>query len=182
MNVFDRAYREAQNTPSDINEHASTLRELASLCRTVTEFGVRSGVSTTAFMTGLPTGGRLISYDINPIPEHLKTLASLRPAIKFIPIQADTMKCDLIEPTDLLFIDTLHTYDQVMVELEHAPMAKWIAFHDTISFPGILPAIATMLEKTDPEWDIAFHHRHNNGLMLIQREDEPGVPMKMAGF
>ena len=49
---------------SDINQHLPTLREYGEKVDHITEFGVRSGVSTVAFLHAHPK--QLISYDINP--------------------------------------------------------------------------------------------------------------------
>ena len=47
----------------------------------------------------------------------------------------DTKAID-IEETDLLFIDTLHTYDQLAAELARHGMKarRWIVLHDTTTF------------------------------------------------
>jgi hypothetical protein len=45
------------NTPSDINEHIPTLYEYSKTCESVLELGVRSGVSTFAFIKGLSENG-----------------------------------------------------------------------------------------------------------------------------
>lgn len=80
----------------------------------ITEFGVECGRSLFTFMLAKPK--RLISYDIIPIEQYgierkdLKQLA-LENNIDYDFITGDTTKIE-IENTDLLFIDTLHTYDQ----------------------------------------------------------------------
>jgi hypothetical protein len=78
VNVIDAGWFKTQymalcNTESDINEHLETLYNLANKYGHITEFGVRAGVSTTAFIAGRLTSvepqewlvrGNVISYDI----------------------------------------------------------------------------------------------------------------------
>jgi cephalosporin hydroxylase len=90
---------------------------------------------------------------------------------------ADTRKVE-IEPTDLLFVDSLHIYEQVQKELElHADKAKkYIVFHDTTSFEhngefggrGIWPAIQEFMDS-HPEWQMKHRYTNNNGLTVLQR-------------
>ena len=54
-------YANAVSTPSDINQHLETLRSLAEEVDHVTEMGVRTGMSTRAFLCADVT---LRSYDL----------------------------------------------------------------------------------------------------------------------
>src|SRR5262249_5697624 len=54
-------YQRACTQDSDIREHVPKLYELASGCRHVTEFGTRTGVSTTALLFAQPD--TLVTYD-----------------------------------------------------------------------------------------------------------------------
>lgn len=84
-----------------------------------------------------------------------------------------------IESTELLFIDTWHTYDQVKVELErhHEKVAKYILFHDTITYGtqgetpgtrGLNPAIDEFVQA-HPHWRIKEKINFNNGLTVLER-------------
>jgi hypothetical protein len=165
--------------PSDINEHLPMLYFLASQCDHVTEFGVRTGASTLAFLHGLQ--GRpatLRSYDINDQFGVHKTMAPHTTADWTFSI-CSTLAISQIEPTDLLFVDTLHRYDQVRQELAlHGDaVRRWIAFHDTETFgvtgddggEGINLAIDEWLDAK-PEWRIVYRTHRNNGLTVIERE------------
>src|SRR5690242_18653503 len=116
----------------DINEHLPVLREYGSKCQHITEMGVRWGASTLAFLvSGAKT---LISYDIQSTPQIEQILAhsTIEPHINHQFRLADTLNLE-IEPTELLFIDTLHTYNQLIAELrihEHK-VSKFIILHDT---------------------------------------------------
>ena len=166
-------------TATDINEHLPMLYYLAQQCDHVTEFGVRTGASTLAFLHGLQ--GRpatLRSYDINDqygVQDSLTRWTRVEWTFSI----CSTLSITRIEPTDLLFVDTLHNYDQVRQELAlHGDAARrWIVFHDTETFGtvgddggrGINQAITEWLEAK-PEWRIVYRTHRNNGLTVIERE------------
>ena len=167
--TFEQSFQERIARPSDISEHLATLRVLARTCSHITEFGVRSGNSTVAFLAGLHSGGRLVSYDCNPAP------FSAEPAWLFH--QARTDELTEIEETDLLFFDTLHTYAQLRAELRQGNRARqWLVFHDTVTFgtvgedggQGLIPAILEFLAD-NPHWRIFAQCQHNNGLLIMER-------------
>jgi cephalosporin hydroxylase len=164
-------------TPSDIHEHLPALYQLATRSETIVEFGVRSGNSTIALLAGLEPmlGGRMYSYDLNPpaFPTPAPEAAT------WFFTQADTATLPGIPDCDLLFIDTLHTCDQVRAELQYADrVRRWIAFHDTQLFgtrdespgtgPGIMHAIFEFLAD-HPEWQVQSHTPANNGLLVLAR-------------
>jgi translation elongation factor P/translation initiation factor 5A len=173
-------YYHVAHKTSDINEHLPMLSFLAAQCDHVTEFGVRTGDSTLAFMHGLrgKHDARLRSYDINDDYNVKKSFSSLTKT-DWVFVLASTLTIPKIEPTDLLFIDTLHSYTQVSQELAlHGDQAKrWIAFHDTETFgtvgddrgEGIGKAIQEFIDAR-PEWRIVYHAHRNNGLTVIERE------------
>lgn len=170
---------------SDIFEHLPGLSALAQNCTHVTEFGVRSGNSTIALLHGLANAGAgtLESYDRNP-PD-LNPPPATPPFVSWVFHQADTSALPEIAPTDFLFIDTLHTADQVRAELRHAPQVKkYLAFHDTVLFglhdespgtgPGILQAIWEFLATEEGQkWFVAAHAPNNNGLLVLRRRFSP---------
>ena len=100
--------------PSDIFEHLQTLHDLASQCDHVTEFGVRTAVSTTALLAWLKSNAKMISYDLNRSQEVVE-LSNLCKNFQFI--VADTREVE-IDETDLLFIDTRHVSECLELELE----------------------------------------------------------------
>lgn len=66
----------------------------------------------------------------------MSVLQSLtRRGTTFCFIQASTLDIE-IDETDLLFIDTQHTYAQLIAELRkhHSKVRRWIALHDTMIF------------------------------------------------
>lgn len=168
------AYKRACAGPSDIYEHLPVLFELAKRCKHVTEFGRGRGNSTRAFLYAAPE--RFVSYDIAPLPGD-RELVALVGDLDAQLLRGDTRNLD-IEETDLLFIDTHHTYEQVHTELERhgAKARKYLVFHDTVTFgqvgedpgtKGLLPAIE--------EWVVGKPFRverdlkNNNGLLVLER-------------
>jgi hypothetical protein len=167
---LNNEYERAKNTPSDINEHLEVLYEYAQKCDHITELGVRTGTSTRAFLNAHKT---LISYDIIQ-DEHVQSL--FYAASKLFHARyhnADTLNLE-IEPTDLLFIDTDHTYSQLSKELElHGNKArKYIIFHDTTTYGNeLVPAIFEFMDLNHGGWIIDKHFKHNNGLTILRRKD-----------
>jgi cephalosporin hydroxylase len=172
-------YKEKCSTPSDINEHLPTLKKYADECNHITEFGVRWVVSTYALLMGKPK--KMISYDIDFCEtELLKEIVKNDTDFQFI--IGDTLKIE-IEETDLLFIDTLHTYEQLKSELIlHSPkVKKYIIMHDTtvyetegecvngITQRGLWPAIEEFLNE-NPNWKILERFENNNGLTILKKD------------
>ena len=186
-----KLYKLHCNTPSDIHEHLPVIKKYAEKCDHITEMGVRWVVSTWAFLMGQPKKMIAIDYehpkDIevpNGEPGEAGIKLSIaeqdakRIGIDFEFQQADTREIE-IEPTDLLFIDTEHNYDQLKAELEIHPKnaKKYMMFHDTVSFgrkgmdgkdKGLMDAIEEFL-KDNSEWKIEKHYENNNGLLVLER-------------
>jgi len=111
-------------------------------------------------------------------------------AVDFRFTLGDSLSVD-IEETDLLFIDTKHTANQLLGELSrHAPkVRRRIAMHDTQIFgetgddggPGLLPALRLFMRQ-NPEWSVVEHHLHNYGFTVISRDprDKKALPGKIA--
>ena len=173
-----KEYQRSCDTVSDINQHIPMLWELAQQCDHITEMGVRTGVSTRAW---LRSDAVLRSYDIEIHPPVAKLFDIAQYLGKdAVLIKADTRKIG-IDPTDLLFIDTAHKYDQLREELTlHADRAgKFLVFHDTTTFgyidddqrgPGLMPAITEFLAG-NPHWKIYYRTEINNGLVVLKRDD-----------
>lgn len=185
MDLFDSEYQKAKAQPSDINEHLRYLHGLAINRPHITEFGVREGTSTRAFLAARPK--YLVSYDldINPAVMVLFDLAA-RKGLPHQYLQANVLDID-IDETDILFIDTFHTAQQVTAELRrHAGKVRdYIIFHDVESFgwvgedgtEGILrPIIEFMAE--DHDWSVFYYARNNNGLLVIARDPASTFRMK----
>lgn len=166
---------------SDINEHLPTLLKYALNCKTIAEYGVREVVSTYAFAMARPD--KLICVDIIKHPNVDTFLQQCKDEnINAEFYQADTLKFQLEQPVDLLFIDTLHTYAQLAAELElhHRNVNKFIILHDTVSYgtvnefntpgakQGLLAATRDFLNAYSG-WKEIETYRNNNGLTILGR-------------
>ena len=188
--ILEEVYAKCCAAQSDINEHLPVLKEYASKCEHVTEFGVRDCVSTWAFLAGFPK--KFICYDIieSPQVENAKKLAESC-GIDFSFHKKNVTEI-AIEPTDLLFIDTFHCYGQLKSELAlHAnKVKKYLIFHDTSTFgyrdedyfadhlnkftgefakcTGLMPAIDEFLAG-NPSWKVTRVFHNNNGLTVLEK-------------
>lgn len=185
--TIDALYQTVRHEPSDINEHLDVLRSLSAMTDTlgegkVVEFGTRFGVSTIALLAGRPKS--LVTYDLDPSMTHgaRSTLAPCaeQVGVQFQALTADTASMPKIEPCDLLFVDTYHTFGQLARELNrHGDQARlWIALHDTEAFgkvgedgarPGLQQAVDMFVAESDGEWKVRSRFTHNNGLTVLER-------------
>ena len=181
MSIESR-FEQAKKKNTDINEHLDTLYALAQECEHITEFGTRHGESTNAFLAAKPK--KLMCYDVDRKPE-VAQLERLKGDTDFNFFQQSTLEVE-IEETDLLFIDTLHTYKQVKGELAEHPkkVKKYLVFHDTVTFGykdevddgtliqkrGINAAIREFMDA-NPEWVIKHHFNNNNGLTVLEKQN-----------
>jgi hypothetical protein len=193
MVEINKKYEEKFNTKSDINEHLPVLKQYGDECNTIVEMGVRSIVSTWAFLLSNPR--TLISLDIeNPsnfggnIDEVYSLANSAGINFKFVESSSLTYDMPL---TDLLFIDTWHDYLQLKKELyrHHKNTKKYIILHDTNTFgyvdeseydqyhkqrvetnlpKGLCPAIDEFLNE-NREWVLWERRPNNNGLTVLKR-------------
>lgn len=128
------------NEPSDINEHLVTLSDYARKSTSVTEFGVRKGLSSIAFLHGLAKNRNafkiLTSYDIAPSPNYeVWSTHATTSGIDFKFHIQSSLECS-IDETDILFIDSLHCYGQLLRELRihHSKVRQFLIMHDTELF------------------------------------------------
>jgi hypothetical protein len=159
-------YQVRCNTPHNINRHLPLLRQYAARCRSIVEFGTDVGFSTTAFLAAQPE--RLDSYDLRR-DDFVGVLAQVRGRTEFVFHEGNTLTADVPE-CDLLFIDTEHTYDQLRRELAlHGNKArKYLAFHDTVSCPEIVPAIVEFVRE-NAWWALWEWRTDQNGLAVFKR-------------
>jgi len=200
MNSVEQSYQLLVESSSDINEHLPTLKRYAEECDHITEMGVRWVVSTFAFAVAKPK--TFVSIDIIDPRSDFENWNSvwgsgerLNNIIKYCAennvnysfLLSDTTKIT-IDETDLLFIDTLHEYNQIKTELKlHGNKAKkYLIFHDTENFKfrdertpdvyglsskdklGIWSAIEEFLIE-NPHWKIHELFTNCNGLTILKR-------------
>jgi hypothetical protein len=172
---FEKEYQDACVRVTDIHEHLPVLSDLTSQCSHVTELGVGWAQSTRAF---LRHNVILHSYEYSPQPGIIDFFIDAKKSGRDVTLHIDDTRKVEIEPTDLLFVDSLHIYEQVKTELElHADKAKkYIVFHDTTSYAdngefggkGIWPAIQEFIDSHS-EWQLVERRTNNNGLTVLKR-------------
>jgi len=181
-------------TPSDINEHIPIMLKYGQECDHITEMGVRGVLSTWAWLACAPKN-KFIAYDLQDPSKWGGDIQSVKDTAKsyginFEFVESDVLNID-IKPTDLLFIDTWHHYNQLKVELERhsGKVKKYICFHDTTSYEhhsepttsensfndkldwnkGLWDAITEFLEENKDIWKLKERFTNNNGFTIIER-------------
>jgi hypothetical protein len=171
-------FRQDHAGGSDISAHLPLIEYFASKCNHCTELGTRDGHSTIALIAGCK--GKVISYDINLTPL-LNELYGINLPCQWVFRQESSIAPEnQIEETDLLFVDTLHSYNQVKEELRlwGAITQKYIIFHDTFShgeyahdcgsIEGINRAISEFL-KNNKSWKSIYKVEFNHGLHILEK-------------
>jgi GT2 family glycosyltransferase/predicted Zn-dependent protease len=166
-------YQAACERASDLHEHLPILYALAKECRHVTEFGTGTGVSTTALLYAQPD--KLICYDRVKYPQ-VDRLLALAGRTEAVFHQKDVLWAE-IEETDLLFLDTLHDYEQLTEELRlHAvKVRRYLVIHDTTTSAdhgetegrrGVWPAVEEFLARGT--FRLKHRYTNNNGLAVLE--------------
>jgi len=170
----DSLLETSMTKPSDIHEHLQTLYMLTVELnlRNVLELGTRTGESTTALISAIKKiDGKLTSVDIDSCEEAKKKVRSLNLDKYWNFIQIDDLKLDWDEEIDHLFIDSDHSYEHVLSELQKfEPFVKHgglITLHDTVTDPRVLKAIKEFISQ---RVDFRFYHFfNNNGLVILRK-------------
>jgi len=192
-------YQISCNKKSDINEHVPTLCNLAMQCPRVVEIGLRKMISSWGFLMGLSKNSSskrfYLGIDIAPPPIAILFSAQVIANENGIPFEfwlENDMNVE-IPQTDLLFIDSLHTYCHLIYELETfcIKVDKYIAIHDTSSpygqknekytgdyseYPpwidknkqGLEIAVKDFLSR-HPEWMMHKKYSNCHGLTILKR-------------
>lgn len=168
-----------KNSMQWIAHYMEKLYELAKECDHITEMGVNEVNSSWSFLNAKPK--KLVCIDITfeyaykkrGFGDHiwLESLKELskKENVELVLIEKSTLDIE-IEETDLLFIDTLHTYDHLKKELDlHANKArKYIVLHDTVLFPELNVSIAEFLQK-NKNWNVHERFISNPGLTILKK-------------
>lgn len=190
MMTLEELYAKHCQSGTAIAAHLPRLRQLATGCELAVEFGVKRGGSSTALLLG---AARVLSFDVleTASARQLEELVGERWTYRL----EDSRRAH-IPPCDLLFIDSLHTYEQVRAELDrHADQVqRWLVFHDVTTFGevgavgetgrqawqytpgktvpancyGIRPAIDGLMIR-DPSWHIHSRVVDSHGLLVLER-------------
>lgn len=132
--------------PSDMQAQMPVLYAYARYALRVIELGVRTGNSTVAFLAGLGGHGNLWSVDVNEpdVPPWMRNLRNWH----FLRAASTSARAQEWAPStvDVLFIDTDHSYETTLAELEsYGPRVVpggVILLHDThhADYPGVAAA------------------------------------------
>lgn len=188
--LLEQVYARHVAGATAIAAHLPRLRALAEGLDVAVEFGVKRGASTSALLLG---AARVVSYDVMRTPEAMALEALVGPRWSYRIADSRTAS---FGHADLLFVDSLHTYDQVRAELEAhaASVRRYIVLHDVLTFGsvgargesgeqlwrykagqsvplealGIRPAIDELLIR-DPTWHIAASYHDSHGLLVLER-------------
>jgi len=185
----------------DIGEHMPVLKQLGKECPTVVEIGLGLVISTWGLLQGLSENSALhrsyLGIDIAMPPSDNLQLAkdeAERCNISFRFQRVNDLHLQSLEPADLLFIDSMHTYCHLTYELEtFSPyIQKYIAMHDTSepwgdrddaeyygnyseypshydrSKKGLWPAVVDFLTR-HPEWELEKRYLNCHGFTILKR-------------
>jgi GT2 family glycosyltransferase len=193
-NRLETIYNIAYHHECDINKLFHIFRRYANRCSHITEFGVRGVMSTWAYLSAIPD--KMVSYDIYTAHGNIDEAKEVAKEsnIDFTFIEQDVLTTD-IEPTDLLFIDTLHTYKQLSQELKlHGNKArKYLLLHDTttwgtkdevetdIETKGLKAAINEFL-RDNPRWKKEFETEESNGLTILKRTPKISIIVPTCNY
>jgi len=174
-NNIDDIYNFWCYTPSNMIKEIQTIHQYALECNHITEFGFGLGRSGSAILAARPK--TYITYDVRDYgPRHLYENIAIDLGIDFRFILASSIEVD-IEPTEMIFIDSWHTFDHKTKELNrhNANISKYILIHDTRtcgyvgedgSEPGYLQAIRDFLLKHE-NWYLKEIKQDGNGIVVL---------------
>lgn len=187
---MDSLYQWLLGVKRDLDEHMPTIQEYADRCDHVTDLGHRRE-SVAALVCS--KAQHVTIYNPESADPVVKKLLELIPRNKAVEIQPKKVSeavhtvTEDIDDTDLLFVDTLMTFDRITRVLERfAPkVRKYIIIHDTKLFmqkgedggPGIMFAVRSWL-RNDPQWFPVYLTDNQYGLAVYSRvpEDRPKMP------
>jgi len=203
LSIISANFDYAQSTPSDINEHMPLIYKYAFGAAHATEIGVRGVVSSWAFLKagvdrlseGMEFTFRASDISKTGAADDLDRLMQRCPLMNYSFVEGDDLVIEQWS-TDVLMIDTWHTYRQLASELERwAPYVnQYILLHDTELFGdtdegvvghggkevdeslfsalqgtsavGLWPAVEQFI-AANPAWSIQERRQNNNGLTVL---------------
>jgi hypothetical protein len=182
----EKIFEIVSSVKRDLNEHMEFLRDLGSDCDHITEVSKRKE-SFVSFASSHPK--KFVSHNIEP-HSLMDYIISNQSETEFETTTSSTDQVQQIEKTDLLFIDTRHTYATMTEELKKfAPsVRRFIVCRGTVTSgergedggPGIMVALRDFM-KDNPEWSVITHRTNQYGMTVIGRlkKDKPKLPSKI---
>lgn len=184
FNEFKQAVNEEN---SDISKHLPYLLTLASGCGGIIEFGVRHGKSSVTFLLAslirkqedLATDLKFVDLEINPRMAGIFDLFDEEKSDGWIRVnysQNNSLTYNMNVRYDMMFIDTDHTYNQLLQELKRheSKINKYIVLHDTDEPYGqeLLAAVMQFLSTYGDRWTVHSHTKRQHGLTVLKRRKE----------
>ena len=191
-----------RNKKSDIFLHLDTLYEYSRESSSIFETGVRGVVSSWAFLKALNDSGvkntKLLLNDIDECDVKKKKKVAQNINVELNYIWQDNLSLNLDNTFDIIFIDTLHVYGQLIRELNKFSKIcnKYLIMHDTtvdgiqgeilrrnlnindfslqLGIPveelniGLWPAVEEFLNNNQ-NWILHKKYEHNNGLTILRK-------------
>lgn len=169
MTIAEQKYQELKAKPSDVNEQFDTIRKYVAKGDIVVELGVREIVSSWALLANNPAC--LISCDVvDPPKENLDLIMKAAKEIgtEYHFALGESTNLEVNPYIDVLFIDTLHLYSQIVKELWRfsEKTRKYIIFHDSI-IPEVRSCIQDFLFNTN--WKFVEEHPSGTKLCVLKR-------------
>ena len=187
--TLQQTYEWLLNVPRDLDRHMPMLKDLAANCDHVTEFTKRRE-SSVALLAGNPS--KVVSYQQE---RDVLVTHTLHDILKRSPTQrkmawtshvGDTLEVEIIEPTDMLFVDSEHNGRRVYAELaKHGHMVnRYLVFHDVALYgakgddgkAGLISGIKKYVDE-NPEWFAMYLTPDQNGLLVLARNEEDRPPV-----
>jgi glycosyltransferase involved in cell wall biosynthesis len=188
--TLDQVFDKFKNIKRDLNEHFDFLKIMASSVDRVTAFEKRKE-SSIPFLAAQPK--TYISYQRENDPLQA-VLMQVKGNTDYKVTHAFNSLTTQIEETDLLWIDTIHSANQIYQELNlHAPkVSRFIIIRSTGTFgetaegsdePGLNYGLEEFLEK-NPEWFVFKVIPHQYGMTVISRNplDRPEKPIFLGSL
>jgi hypothetical protein len=189
--TFDEGFEWCKNTPRDLNEHLDTIAKYAGKVDRVTAITKRRE-TVIGLMAGKPKNIHVYDTEQDELYERVHEWAAAEDVIEKLSVTAiQDFNLARIEPTDLLFIDTIHSAEQLSSELQRfAPnVSRFLIIRGTGNFaeisedrrqPGLLVALRDFM-KANPEWSVIEHRMNQYGMTVLSRaaEDKPKLPSKL---
>jgi predicted O-methyltransferase YrrM len=159
---------------TDISEHLTTLFMLVVEhgLHEVLELGTRTGESTIALLLAVKEiGGRVHSIDIDECPVAHARIDAAGLGHWWHFIRGDDMATEWIQPVDMLFVDTDHTFGHTLAELrKFEPFVSGhgvVVMHDSVHAPAVRDAAMHYFSgRTDVR---IYEYINNNGLLVVCR-------------